>query len=62
MQPGVEPKGEGRAQFYGQTQYVSQEIQQPQGVFPEQQVIVISYKYQPDFNFRNLSYLIFGAS
>lgn len=60
MQPGVDPKEQNQTQFHGQPNYLNQQIQQSQGVFPQQQVIVINAKYQPDFNFRYLSYLIFG--
>ena len=60
MQPSVDPKGQSQTQFSGQPQYVNQQIQQTQGAFPQQQVIIINAKYKPDFNFRYLSYAVFA--
>ena len=60
MQPGVEPEKPNQTQFSGQPQYINQQIQQTQGVFPQQQIIIINAKYQPDFNFRYLSYAVFA--
>ena len=60
MQPGVDPEKPNRTQFSGQPQNINQQIQQTQGVFPQQQIIIINAKYQPDFNFRYLSYAVFA--
>jgi hypothetical protein len=60
MQPGVGPEKPNQPQFSGQPQYINQQIQQSQGVFPQQQIIIINAKYQPDFNFRYLSYVVFA--
>ena len=60
MQPGVDPEKQNQTQFSVQPQYINQQIQQTQGVFPQQQIIIINAKYQPDFNFRYLSYAVFG--
>ena len=60
MQPGVDPEKQNQTQFSGQPQYINQQIQQTQGVFPQQQIIIINAKYQPDFNFRYLSYAVFA--
>jgi len=60
MQPGVDPEKPNQTQFSGQPQYINQQIQQTQGVFPQQQIIIINAKYQPDFNFRYLSYAVFA--
>ena len=60
MQPGVGPEKPNQTQFSGQPQYINQQIQQSQGVFPQQQIIIINAKYQPDFNFRYLSYAVFA--
>tara|TARA_X000000368_G_scaffold227647_1_gene179726 strand:+ start:365 stop:808 length:444 start_codon:yes stop_codon:yes gene_type:complete len=60
MQPGVGPEKPNQTQFSGQPQYINQQIQQTQGVFPQQQIIIINAKYQPDFNFRYLSYAVFA--
>ena len=60
MQPGVDPGKPTQTQFSGQTQYINEQIQQTQGAFPQQQIIIINAKYQPDFNFRYLSYAVFA--
>tara|TARA_X000000368_G_scaffold363078_1_gene308054 strand:+ start:220 stop:666 length:447 start_codon:yes stop_codon:yes gene_type:complete len=60
MQPGVGPEKPNQTQFYGQPQNINQQIQQTQGAFPQQQVIIINAKYKPDFNFRYLSYGVFA--
>ena len=60
MQHGVDPEKQNQTQFSVQPQYINQQIQQTQGVFPQQQIIIINAKYQPDFNFRYLSYAVFG--
>ena len=60
MQPGVDPKKPNQTQFYGQPQNLNQQIQQSQGVFPQQQIIILSQKFQPRFNFRYLSYTVFA--
>ena len=60
MQPGVDPEKPNQTQFSGQPQYINQQIQQTQGVFPQQQIIIINAKYQPNFNFRYLSYAVFA--
>ena len=60
MQPGVGPEKPIQTQFSGQPQYINQQIQQSQGAFPQQQVIIINAKYKPDFNFRYLSYAVFA--
>ncbi|MBD43281.1 MAG: hypothetical protein CMB09_04190 [Euryarchaeota archaeon] len=60
MQPGVGPEKPNQTQFSGQPQYINQQIQQSQGAFPQQQIIIINAKYQPSFNFRYLSYAVFG--
>ncbi len=60
MQPSVDPKEQSQTQFYGQPQNINQQIQQTQGAFPQQQVIIINAKYKPDFNFRYLSYAVFA--
>ena len=60
MQPGVDPGKPSQTQFSGQAQYINEQIQQTQGVFPQQQIIIINAKYQPDFNFRYLSYAVFA--
>jgi len=60
MQPGVDPEKQNQTQFSVQPQYINQQIQQTQGVFPQQQIIIINAKYQPDFNFRYLSYAVFA--
>lgn len=60
MQPGVDPGKPSQTQFSGQTQYINEQIQQTQGAFPQQQIIIINAKYQPDFNFRYLSYVVFA--
>ena len=52
MQPGVGPEKPNQTQFSGQPQYINQQIQQSQGVFPHQQIIIINAKYQTDFIFR----------
>ena len=58
MQPEVDPEKPNQTQFYGQPHNINQQIQQTQGVFPQQQIIMINAKYQPDFNFRYLSYAV----
>jgi hypothetical protein len=60
MQPGVDPGKPSQTQFSGQPQYINQQIQQSQGAFPQQQIIIINAKYQPSFNFRYLSYAVFA--
>ena len=60
MQPGVGPEKPNQTQFSGQPQYINQQIQQSQGAFPQQQIIIINAKYQPSFNFRYLSYAVFA--
>mgnify|MGYP003322404648 CR=1 FL=1 len=60
MQPGVDPGKPSQTQFSGQAQYINEQIQQTQGAFPQQQVIIINAKFQPSFNFRYLSYTIFA--
>ena len=60
MQPGVGPEKPNQTQFSGQPQYINQQIQQTQGAFPQQQIIIINAKYQPSFNFRYLSYAVFA--
>ena len=60
MQPGVGPEKPIQTQFSGQPQYINQQIQQSQGAFPQQQIIIINAKYQPSFNFRYLSYAVFA--
>ena len=60
MQPSVDPKEQGQTQFSGQPQNLNQQIQQTQGVFPQQQVIILNPKFQPKFNFRYLSYAVFA--
>lgn len=60
MQPGVDPSPQNQPQLFGQTQDINQQIQQSQGVFPQQQIIIINAKFAPEFNFRYLSYIIFG--
>ena len=60
MQPGVDPGKPGQNQFSGQAQYINEQIQQTQGAFPQQQIIIINAKYQPSFNFRYLSYAVFA--
>ena len=60
MQPGVGPDKPNQTQFSGQPQYINQQIQQSQGAFPQQQIIIINAKYQPSFNFRYLSYAVFA--
>jgi hypothetical protein len=59
MQPSVDPKEQSQTQFSGQPQNINQQIQQSQGAFPQQQIIIINAKYQPKFNFRYLSYAVF---
>ena len=41
MQPGVGPEKPIQTQFSGQPQYINQQIQQSQGAFPQQQIIII---------------------
>ena len=60
MQPGVDPGKPSQTQFSGQAQYINEQIQQTQGAFPQQQIIIINAKFQPSFNFRYLSYAIFA--
>ena len=60
MQPGVEPEKPNQTQFYGQPQNINQQIQQTQGIFPQQQIIILNQKFQPSFNFRYLSYTVFA--
>lgn len=60
MQPGVDPGKPSQTQFSGQPQYINEQIQQTQGAFPQQQIIIINAKFQPSFNFRYLSYTIFA--
>ena len=60
MQPGVDPEKPNQTQFYGQPQNLNQQIQQSQGVFPQQQIIILNQKFQPRFNFRYLSYTVFA--
>ena len=60
MQPGVDPGKPSQTQFSGQTQYIKEQIQQTQGAFPQQQIIIINANFQPSFNFRYLSYAIFA--
>ena len=36
MQPSVDPKEQSQTQFSGQPQNINQQIQQTQGVFPQQ--------------------------
>ena len=60
MQPSVDPKEQSQTQFSGQPQYINQQIQQSQGAFPQQQIIIINAKFQPSFNFRYLSYAVFA--
>jgi len=56
MQPGIDPNSQNQPIMYGQQQNI---IQQSQGVFPQQQVIILTPKFKPDFNFRYLSYVVF---
>ena len=49
MQPGVDPEKPNQTQFYGQPQNINQQIQQTQGVFPQQQIIILNPKFQPKF-------------
>ena len=58
MQPSVDPKEQSQTQFSGQSQNINQQIQQTQGVFPHQQIIISNPKFQPKFNFRFLSYAV----
>ena len=60
MQPGIDPGKPSQTQFSGQPQYINEQIQQTQGFFPQQQIIIINAKFQPSFNFRYLSYAIFA--
>ena len=60
MQPSVDPKEQSQTQFSGQPQNINQQIQQTQGVFPQQQIIILNPKFQPKFNFRYLSYAVFA--
>ena len=60
MQPGVDPEKPNQTQLYGQPQNLNQQIQQTQGVFPQQQIIILNPKFQPKFNFRYLSYAVFA--
>ena len=60
MQSGIDPGKPSQTQFSGQTQYINEQIQQTQGFFPQQQIIIINAKFQPSFNFRYLSYAIFA--
>ena len=60
MQPGVDPEKPNQTQFYGQPQNLNQQIQQTQGVFPQQQIIILNPKFHPKFNFRYLSYAVFA--
>ena len=58
MQPSVDPKEQSQTQFSGQSQNINQQIQQTQGVFPHQNIIISNPKFQPKFNFRFLSYAV----
>ena len=60
MQPSVDPKEQIQTQFSGQPQNINLQIQQTQGVFPQQQIIILNPKFQPKFNFRYLSYAVFA--
>ena len=60
MQPSVGPKEQTQTQFSGQPQNINQQIQQTQGVFPQQQIIISNPKFQPKFNFRFLAYAVFA--
>ncbi|MDB4657059.1 hypothetical protein OAE50_02215 [Candidatus Poseidoniaceae archaeon] len=60
MQSGIDPGKPSQTQFSGQPQYINEQIQQTQGFFPQQQIIIINAKFQPSFNFRYLSYAIFA--
>ena len=60
MQPSVDPEEQNQTQFYGQPQYLGQQIQQTQGAFPQQQVIILNEKFRPRFNFRYLSFAVLG--
>ena len=59
MQPSADPKEQSQTQFSGQPQNIYQQIQQTQGVFPQQQIIILNPKFRPKFNFRYLSYAVF---
>ncbi len=56
----MQPEKPNETQFYGQPQNINQQIQQTQGIFPQQQIIILNPKFQPSFNFRYLSYVVFG--
>lgn len=56
----MQPEEPNQTQFYGQPQNINQQIQQTQGVFPQQQIIIMDLKFQPKFNFRYLSYAVFA--
>lgn len=59
MKPKVDPNKQ-QTQLYGQPQNINQQIQQTQGVFSQQQIIILNQKFQPGFNFRYLSYAVFA--
>ena len=56
----MQPEEPNQTQFFGQPQNLDQQIQQSQGVFPQQQIIILNPKFQPSFNFRYLSYAAFA--
>ena len=47
MKPKVDPNKQ-QTQLYGQPQNISQQIQQTQGVFSHQQIIILNQKFLLD--------------
>jgi len=56
----MQPEKQNQPQLYGQPQTLNQQIQQTQGAFPQQQIIIMDLKFKPKFNFRYLSYTVFA--
>ena len=56
----MQPEKPNQTQLYGQPQTINQQILETQGVFPQQQIIILNQKFQPRFNFRYLSYAVFA--
>ena len=56
----MQPEKQNQTQLYGQPQNLDQQIQQTQGAYPQQQIIIMELKFQPKFNFRYLSYTVFA--
>jgi len=56
----MQPEKPNQTQFYGQPQNINQQNEQTEGVFHQQQIIIMNPTFQPKFNFRYLSYAVFA--